>query len=440
MSREDVQKLLGGYATGTLTPEEQQALFAAALDDQELFDALGREQSLRDLLRDPAAKAEVLAALDGGRVPWYRHGWWRPAAVALAMAGIAVMAVVVTRKSAPKPEAVTVAELKAPAQAPAPEPRQMEQVPPGPAAQGQPGASALRRAKALTAPAENQYQAAEALKAADALKKDMPAPPAPAAVPPPAREEQAIQATSGKQEAATQPPAAAPRFSSTAENTLAQQQAAPMMPQALQQGQQGQQMGQLGLRDVAAGGGAGGGYLGPNARLLFYGNPVAAEADTKQKSAKKPVANSLAATARIAMVPAFHLGVRWSILRTHANGETVEAPPGTVLDAGEQVKLKLVPNDRGYLKVWERSGSASPRLVASGAAAPLQPFEAAVPAGARELYVQFTRDSLAGLPSPETRGNLIQTADVEEKATYVVNRVSDGTPQQLVVPITLNYK
>ena len=34
MNRDAIQKLLGGYATGTLTPEEQQALFAAALDDQ----------------------------------------------------------------------------------------------------------------------------------------------------------------------------------------------------------------------------------------------------------------------------------------------------------------------------------------------------------------------------------------------------------------------
>ena len=64
MSREEVQKLLGGYATGTLTAEEQQALFEAALEDQELFDTLAREQGLRDLLRDPPARAELLAALD----------------------------------------------------------------------------------------------------------------------------------------------------------------------------------------------------------------------------------------------------------------------------------------------------------------------------------------------------------------------------------------
>ena len=47
MKREHVRKLLGGYATGTLTPDEQQALFEAALNDQELFDALAGEEALR---------------------------------------------------------------------------------------------------------------------------------------------------------------------------------------------------------------------------------------------------------------------------------------------------------------------------------------------------------------------------------------------------------
>lgn len=74
MTHDDIRKLLGGYATGTLTPEEQRALFAAALEDQELFDALAKEQALRDLLRDPAARAHVLASLD--ETP---QSWWRPA-------------------------------------------------------------------------------------------------------------------------------------------------------------------------------------------------------------------------------------------------------------------------------------------------------------------------------------------------------------------------
>ncbi len=33
MTREQARKLLGGYATGTLTAEEREALFTAALDE-----------------------------------------------------------------------------------------------------------------------------------------------------------------------------------------------------------------------------------------------------------------------------------------------------------------------------------------------------------------------------------------------------------------------
>jgi hypothetical protein len=79
MRPEDIRKLLGGYATGTLTPEERQALFEAALDDQELFDALAQEQPLRDLLDDPASRAHLLAALDDNPLPWFRrfeHWLW----------------------------------------------------------------------------------------------------------------------------------------------------------------------------------------------------------------------------------------------------------------------------------------------------------------------------------------------------------------------------
>ena len=94
MKQEDIQKLLGGYATGTLTAEEQQALFEAALEDQELFDALAREQSLRDLLRDPGPRAQLLAALDGPPVHGQTFWQWlrRPLAVGTALAGMAAVA------------------------------------------------------------------------------------------------------------------------------------------------------------------------------------------------------------------------------------------------------------------------------------------------------------------------------------------------------------
>ena len=64
MTPEELVKLLGGYATNTLTDEERRLLFESALTDQTLFNALAGEQALRDLLEDPAARAKLLRALD----------------------------------------------------------------------------------------------------------------------------------------------------------------------------------------------------------------------------------------------------------------------------------------------------------------------------------------------------------------------------------------
>src|SRR5438046_226204 len=110
MTREEARKLLGGYATGTLTEAEQAALFAMALEDQELFDELGREQALRDLMRDPAAKAEMLAALDGARE---HRQWWRmrPLVAGLAMAGVAAVGVVMWQETRPRPQPFLVARV-----------------------------------------------------------------------------------------------------------------------------------------------------------------------------------------------------------------------------------------------------------------------------------------------------------------------------------------
>src|ERR1700676_4671247 len=74
MSPDEIRKLLGGYATGTLTDAERKALFAAALDDQELFDELGREQSLKELLDLPGARTRLAAALAPPSAP---PAWWK---------------------------------------------------------------------------------------------------------------------------------------------------------------------------------------------------------------------------------------------------------------------------------------------------------------------------------------------------------------------------
>ncbi len=90
MSEHDLEKLLGGFAANTLTPEERSRLYTAALQDQQLFNALADEQALKELLADPDVRRRLLRALqqsdaseaDRAR-PWW--AWFRkPAGLAFA--------------------------------------------------------------------------------------------------------------------------------------------------------------------------------------------------------------------------------------------------------------------------------------------------------------------------------------------------------------------
>jgi hypothetical protein len=116
MKREDIEKLLGGYAAGTLTPAEREALFAAALEDQQLFAMLAREEPLRELLQDPAARGQLLATLAEAPEPWYYRPV-HPALIFAATAGIVLGVVVI--KFWPVPQA---APLSVVATAPQPQP------------------------------------------------------------------------------------------------------------------------------------------------------------------------------------------------------------------------------------------------------------------------------------------------------------------------------
>jgi hypothetical protein len=101
MSELDFEKLLGGFAADTLTPEEKQRLYSAALQDQRLFNALADEQALKELLTDPAVRRRLLQTLNqagpsGASGPLLWLDWFRrPANVAwaggLAAAAIAVV-------------------------------------------------------------------------------------------------------------------------------------------------------------------------------------------------------------------------------------------------------------------------------------------------------------------------------------------------------------
>lgn len=64
MNREDIDRLLALYAADALTDAERKELFAAALQDQALFDQLAEEDSIRELVAMPGAKARLIASLE----------------------------------------------------------------------------------------------------------------------------------------------------------------------------------------------------------------------------------------------------------------------------------------------------------------------------------------------------------------------------------------
>jgi hypothetical protein len=86
----DLEKLLGGFAADTLTAEERELLYTAALNDQQLFNALADEQALKELLTDPGVRRRLLASVEqksasgaGDSLSWL--DWFRrPAGLAIA--------------------------------------------------------------------------------------------------------------------------------------------------------------------------------------------------------------------------------------------------------------------------------------------------------------------------------------------------------------------
>jgi hypothetical protein len=116
MTDDQASKLLGGYATGSLTEAERKMLFEAALEDQELFDALQQEQALKELLADPASRNQIQRALAQTPPPRPSPAWWSRrwawAGVAGAVAAT-VLTVAVIRLNQPHYEVARIVQAPA---------------------------------------------------------------------------------------------------------------------------------------------------------------------------------------------------------------------------------------------------------------------------------------------------------------------------------------
>ena len=423
MNREDIRKLLGGYATGTLTLEEQEALFAAALEDQELFDALAREQSLRDLLRDPAAKAQALAALDQPKQGWLTR-WWRPAALAAASVAVAGLVFIAVR---PKPRIentqliATVREQPAAPAVPQPE----AATPPAATARAKSAAtqpatdeekrvsSALRR-EAAPKPAAKEVDSvlSDAVSPATppgvggvvggipgsvplALPSAAPAPPPP----PPVKRESPVFATQNAAQSVDIQGLKSKAVELSARELFMQNIAFTNQlfskdgsPQSVQQGQQvapsAQQQG--GFRQQAAGNKSGFGGAQDIRTLASAGS----------------------------------VGVRYTIL------------PGA-----DTPSVRFEPNAVGHLSVWARLPSGAWRVVQSSSASVLMPITVKLAAGEKEIAVWFSRDP--GSRVPQEPPPAIGPAAVQpegpragDPATYAVN--SNLAANEVRFNITLN--
>ncbi len=378
MSRDEIQKLLGGYATGTLTGEEQQALFAAALEDQELFDTLAREQSLRDLLSDSAARASLLAALDAPAPEPWLHRWWKPlsaAGVAVVLATVAIIATVAVRRHTPAAPPVTVAKLEPPVASPVAAP------PPPAAAEPSPVRANPIVARQKKSPPVNMQPMAPA-----------PAPPPAAPPAPKGKVEGVLSAGAQMVQAQAGAPTVTPAISL---DKAGQLQNLPVSTRkAMTTGV---------IADLKTG------AASPDARALFYGTGFAstfgavggggrggAAGGTGSRAASgfRPLAEADTAS------PAGHLGIQYRVLRKTPAGEFVEADSAAtgLVAAGTIFKLQITANDSGYVRILQEAPDGAWREMLTHSVERMQPIETEPieldQPGRVRFYLSFSRQPL----------------------------------------------
>jgi hypothetical protein len=411
MNRQEIEKLLGGYATGTLTREERDALFAAALEDQQLFEELAREEPLRELLQDPIAKTRLRAALEQKPAAGYLR-WLRPAAWAIPAVGLAALVVVmVMQRQETRPVMI--------AQTPAlPRMGPVETVP-------SPVPQVLEKRQLPTMARPIKAAPADSL----ALAANEPgAAPAPLPV---AAQGQTAGALSTQQV-----------LGATAVVPLAPSPTAPPVARARASAVRLEAAGRLG--------GVGGFVAPSDARALFFGAPAGAVFQSNLVDSEKDRGGvrQMAQLAAAAKASAPQLGLRYSILRRAPNGQLTPVNPGEGLDAGDEIVLRMEPNDTGYLSVFEHDPDGAWRPLVNTPAERMAvvnvPQNGALPfAGSanKELFVVFTRQpQQTAYPVPEARLDQILNANPAEQVTYAVSTSTIGPAQTLAFPITLTHR
>ena len=157
MTQDEIRKLLGGYATDALTADERRILFEAALEDQDLFNALQNEDALKELLDDPVLREQVRRALGTPAKPSRRPGFsWRKWAFGVALPAAAAVIAIVVMNRADAPKLVSMSQPAAPTEV-APK---LAPTVPAPQAQAIPAPVPLESARRPEAPVASAFSAA----------------------------------------------------------------------------------------------------------------------------------------------------------------------------------------------------------------------------------------------------------------------------------------
>ena len=335
MPEHDLEKLLGGFAANTLTPEERSQLYTASLQDQQLFNALADEQALKELLSDPAVRRKLLEALKrpntaeaGGSLPWW--AWFkRPAGLAFAGGLAAVIFALafgtrIYQESLDRAaQSVTTEDAK--------QARPSVQAPQSADSPQSPDAESRFKANAPDEPTkrerstpttEEQYPAAKAardnavpLRERDESRKQAQAPLTAAG----RTAEQAAATTDKKLSPGEPPSAAAP---ATAPAPLQAPAASALAPRQ-------------------------------SARALFYGEP-SPRADTGSLAQESKQAKQLGQVKP--------LGLRYSFVTRGLDGQSQEVNAATAGASKEPMRITVETSQDAYLQILQNLGSAGTRL------------------------------------------------------------------------------
>jgi hypothetical protein len=405
MPERELEKLLGGFAADTLTAEERQQLYAAALRDQEIFNALADEQGLKDLLADPVVRRKLLGALaphrDAGRWRSWLDRFTSPAGLAWA-GGVAVgvFAVVLglrvyeaSLRQAVDTAAVEEERSMAPSTAPSAPPLQ---VPLEEEKHKEPKAAPKDDARGKITPPSSTLKS-----------REQSASSRPRQEPEPSQEHAAQQQRESTKEA----PAA------DAEVRI---------------------MAQAETVATAA-----------SARTLFYArasHPNIAAATQEVESVQKTDRLALAKKAPERGAPATPLALRYSLISAERQLSADIAVGGP-----KSVTLMVQSNQEGYVQVWKRTGDSLPELVLPAKETGRislktiagEHQQLAVPGDTDLLIVRLSRVPFGpitrqeavmaghGSPTQLTESGL----DAEEQATYVAN--PDNTVAELAIEIPI---